>query len=246
MQQLDLFGNRINVKPEEKKPLEKKAAVRKDEGDDYINQAVAIAESFAADSVASSTSDEVDAPKPLEQIKEVIVDAPIAKEDSLIFTNAQIGVKIKPKAVVADPGPKPKIQKAARPEQKRGRKSFKEMDAEVDLIEIPEDDVLFQKQYYSISQVAEWFKVNTSLIRFWENEFDVLKPKKNRKGDRLFRPEDVKNLHLIYHLLRQRKYTIDGAKEFMRTNKDKADIQFKLTKSLEKIKGFLLDLRGNL
>jgi hypothetical protein len=103
--------------------------------------------------------------------------------------------------------------------QKRGRKSFKEIDAEVDLIEIPEDEVLFERQYYSISHVAEWFKVNTSLIRFWENEFDILKPKKNRKGDRLFRPEDVKNLQLIYHLLRQRKYTIEGAKEFIRTNK---------------------------
>ncbi|MEJ7828748.1 MAG: MerR family transcriptional regulator, partial [Segetibacter sp.] len=130
--------------------------------------------------------------------------------------------------------------------QKRGRKSFKEIDAEVDLIEIPEDEVLFERQYYSISQVAEWFKVNTSLIRFWENEFDILKPKKNRKGDRLFRPEDVKNLQLIYHLLRQRKYTIEGAKEFIKTNKKKADFQLQLTTTLEKVRTFLLDLKANL
>src|SRR5258707_1822025 len=71
----------------------------------------------------------------------------------------------------------------------RGRKSLKEMVAGADLIEIPEDEILFQKMYYSIGTVAEMFKVNQSLIRFWENEFDVLKPKKNRKGDRLFRPE---------------------------------------------------------
>jgi DNA-binding transcriptional MerR regulator len=94
--------------------------------------------------------------------------------------------------------------------------------------------------------VAEWFKVNTSLIRFWENEFDILKPKKNRKGDRLFRPEDVKNLQLIYHLLRQRKYTIEGAKEFIKTNKKKADFQLQLTTTLEKVRTFLLDLKANL
>jgi DNA-binding transcriptional MerR regulator len=94
--------------------------------------------------------------------------------------------------------------------------------------------------------VAEWFKVNTSLIRFWENEFDILKPKKNRKGDRLFRPEDVKNIHLVYHLLRQRKFTIEGAKEYIKTNKKKADTQLQLTVTLEKFKSFLLDLKTNL
>ena len=64
------------------------------------------------------------------------------------------------------------------------------------------------------------FKVNISLVRFWENEFDILKPKKNGKGDRLFRPEDVKNLNLIYHLLREKKYTIDGAKAVSYTHLD--------------------------
>ena len=76
----------------------------------------------------------------------------------------------------------------------RGRKSLKEMGMNADLVEIPEDEILFQKQYYSIGDVATMFKENTSLIRYWENEFSILKPKKNKKGDRFFRPEDVKNL----------------------------------------------------
>jgi DNA-binding transcriptional MerR regulator len=123
---------------------------------------------------------------------------------------------------------------------------LQEIEAEVDLVEIPEDEVLFQKQYYSISEVAHWFRVNTSLIRFWENEFDILKPRKNRKGDRLFRPEDVKNLQLIYQLLRQRKYTIEGAKEYIKTNRKKADVELQLTTTLNKFKIFLLDLKANL
>jgi hypothetical protein len=86
----------------------------------------------------------------------------------------------------------------------RGRKSVKEMSEGVALIEVPEDDILFQKMYYTIGKVADMFKVNQSLIRLWENEFDVLKPKKNGKGDRLFRPEDIKNIQLIYHLMRER------------------------------------------
>ncbi len=70
----------------------------------------------------------------------------------------------------------------------RGRVSLKEKDSGADLIEIPEDAVLFEKKYYAIGIVADMFKVNQSLIRFWENEFDILKPRKNGKGDRLFRP----------------------------------------------------------
>ena len=127
----------------------------------------------------------------------------------------------------------------------RGRMSLKDMDAGVDLIEVPEDEVLFQKMYYSMSSVADMFKVNQSLIRFWENEFDILKPKKNGKGDRLFRPEDVKNLKLIYHLLRERKYTIEGAKEFLKNNK-KLDEKFAMIESLKKLKGFLNELKANL
>ena len=127
----------------------------------------------------------------------------------------------------------------------RGRKSLKEMSAGVDLLDIPDDEILFQKMYYSIGKVAAMFKVNQSLIRLWENEFDVLKPKKNGKGDRLFRPEDIKNIQLIYHLMRERKYTMEGAKEFIKHNK-KADEKFALIESLKKLKGFLNEIKANL
>ena len=127
----------------------------------------------------------------------------------------------------------------------RGRKSLKEMSTAADMIEVPEDEILFQKMYYSIGKVAEMFKVNQSLIRLWENEFDVLKPKKNGKGDRLFRPEDIKNLQLIHHLLRERKYTMQGAKDFIKNNK-KANEKYVMIASLKKLKGFLNELMANL
>ena len=131
------------------------------------------------------------------------------------------------------------------PKRKRGRKSLKEMGTVAGLIEIPEDEILFQKQYYSIGDVAVMFKENTSLIRYWENEFPILKPKKNKKGDRFFRPEDIKNLKMIYHLLRERKYTIDGAKEFLKNNKAAGE-KHEMIESLQKIKLFLLELKNNL
>ena len=142
----------------------------------------------------------------------------------------------------------PKLHASREPvaPKKRGRKSFKEIDAESDLIQLPDDEALFEKQYYPISVVAGWFNVNASLLRFWENEFDILKPRKNRKGDRLFRPEDVKNLQVIYYLLRQRKFTIEGAKEYLKTNKKKADTNTQLIQSLNKLRGFLLEFKSNM
>jgi DNA-binding transcriptional MerR regulator len=127
----------------------------------------------------------------------------------------------------------------------RGRKSMKEMSAGVELIEVPEDEVLYQKMYYTIGKVADMFKVNQSLIRLWENEFDILKPKKNGKGDRLFRPEDIKNIHLIYHLMRERKYTMEGAKDFIKKNK-RASEKFETIESLKKLRAFLLELKASL
>jgi len=127
----------------------------------------------------------------------------------------------------------------------RGRLSLKEIHLNADLIQIPPDEILFQKQYYSIGEVSKWFRVNQSLIRYWETEFDILEPRKNRKGDRFFRPIDVKNLVLIHDLLRRRKFTIEGAKEFLKKNK-KVDEKFKLIKSLEKIKSFFNELKASL
>lgn len=127
----------------------------------------------------------------------------------------------------------------------RGRMKLSEMSSVADQPEIPDDDILFEKRYYTIGTVSEMFKVNQSLIRYWENEFDILKPKKNGKGDRLFRPEDIKNLKMIYHLLRERKYTIEGAKDFLKKNK-KADQKFQAIESLKNLKSFLYELKANL
>jgi DNA-binding transcriptional MerR regulator len=132
-----------------------------------------------------------------------------------------------------------------KPVSTRGRKSLKDIGINADLIQIPEDDILFKKQYYSIGEVAAMFRENQSLIRYWETEFDILQPMKNRKGDRFFRPVDIKNLVMIYDLLRRRKFTIEGAKDYLKKNK-KAEEKFAMIQSLEKIKGFLLELKANL
>jgi DNA-binding transcriptional MerR regulator len=127
----------------------------------------------------------------------------------------------------------------------RGRKSLKALDAEADLVNIPDDETLFQRQYYSIGEVADMFGVNQSLLRFWENEFDIIQPRKNRKGDRHFRPVDIKNLELIYDLLRRRKLTIEGAKDFLKKN-SKAKEHFEMIQSLQSLKGFLLEIKAAL
>jgi DNA-binding transcriptional MerR regulator len=172
----------------------------------------------------------------------------------LIFVDDKIGIKIKSRVAVQMPKPQSQpvtLQQnnstvAVKPKSKRGRKSYKEIDAELDLVEVPEDEVLQQKMYYSITEVAKWFKVNASLLRYWENEFDILKPRKNRKGDRLFRPEDIKNLQVIYYLLRNRKFSLEGAKKYLRNNRHQADVNIQLAQSLTKFRSFLLELKANL
>ncbi|MET0635932.1 MAG: MerR family transcriptional regulator [Chitinophagaceae bacterium] len=127
----------------------------------------------------------------------------------------------------------------------RGRRSLKDMPSAGDFPEIPDDEILFSKQYYSMGEVALMFHENQSLIRYWETEFDILKPKKNGKGDRFFRPADVKNLFMIYDLLRRRKFTIEGAKEYLRGNRQ-AEERFEMIRSLGRIRNFLLELRAGL
>jgi DNA-binding transcriptional MerR regulator len=127
----------------------------------------------------------------------------------------------------------------------RGRKSLKDIHLASDLIHIPDDEELFKKQYYSIGEVAAMFRENQSLIRYWETEFDILQPRKNRKGDRFFRPVDIKNLVMIYDLLRRRKFTIEGAKDYLKKNKN-AEEKFAMIQSLEKIKTFFLELKASL
>lgn len=100
--------------------------------------------------------------------------------------------------------------------------------------------------YHSISEVAEMFGVNTSLIRFWEKEFDILQPKKNRKGNRLFTNKDVENLHLIYHLVKERGFTLEGAKNKLKTNREETIENAEIVLKLKDIRSFLVDLKENL
>lgn len=155
-----------------------------------------------------------------------------------------VGIRIKKlkQAEETAPAEPSATEKEKKIKSTRGRKSIKEVAAEADLIQIPEDEILFQKQYYTMGEVAQLFRVNQSLLRFWEAEFSIIQPKKNKKGDRYFRPIDIKNLHLIYHLLRQRKYTIEGAKDFLKQNR-RAEERFGLIKKLEQVKSFLLELK---
>lgn len=103
-----------------------------------------------------------------------------------------------------------------------------------------------EKRYYGIGEVAKAFEVNTSLIRFWEKEFDVLQPKKNAKGNRKFTPEDIKNLELIYHLVKERGFTLDGAKTHLKENKQKTLDQFEIIRKLETVKAELLKIKDQL
>lgn len=103
-----------------------------------------------------------------------------------------------------------------------------------------------EKRYYGIGEVAKAFKVNTSLIRFWETEFDILKPKKNAKGNRKFSQEDIKNLKFIYYLVKERGFTLDGAKTHLKENKQQALNQFEIISKLEDIKAQLLKIKSQL
>lgn len=153
--------------------------------------------------------------------------------------------EVKEAPAVAAEIPLPAKDAAEEKPSRRGRRSIRDMERAVDLIQIPEDEILFQKQYYSIGEVAVMFREKNSLIRYWEKEFSILKPRKNKKGDRFFRPEDIKNLKMIYHLLRERKYTIEGAKDFIKAHK-RAQEKHELIESLQRIKSFLVELKNNL
>lgn len=107
-------------------------------------------------------------------------------------------------------------------------------------VELPE------KRYYGIGEVARAFDVNTSLIRFWEKEFDVLQPKKNAKGNRKFTPEDIKNLELIYHLVKERGFTLEGAKTHLKENRHKTLNNYEIIRKLERVKAELIKIKDQL
>jgi len=103
-----------------------------------------------------------------------------------------------------------------------------------------------EKLFYKIGEVADMFAVNVSLIRFWEKEFDILKPKKNKKGNRLFTKKDVDNMNVIFHLVKERGFTLDGAKQKLKENKEDTINNIEIVNHLKDIRGFLVGLREEL
>lgn len=103
-----------------------------------------------------------------------------------------------------------------------------------------------EKLFFKISEVAKMFNINISAVRFWEKEFDILKPKKNKKGNRLFTQKDIKNIKIIYHLLKERGFTVEGAKKKLKENKGDTINNIEIVNHLKDIKGFLIGLRDGL
>jgi DNA-binding transcriptional MerR regulator len=103
-----------------------------------------------------------------------------------------------------------------------------------------------EKLYYSIGEVAGMFEVNTSLIRFWEKEFTILQPQKNNSGKRLYTRKDIENLKLVYHLVKEKGHTLQGAKEILRNRKEDAEKDLEVVNALKEIRNFLLDLKDEL
>ena len=107
-------------------------------------------------------------------------------------------------------------------------------------------DRKIEKVYYTIGEVSELFEVNPSLIRFWEKEFDILKPQKNKKGNRLFTRQDLNNLKIIYHLVKERGYTRQGAREKIKQNREDIEKNVEIIESLQQIREYLLEIKAEL
>lgn len=111
---------------------------------------------------------------------------------------------------------------------------------------MPYKEKIIEKRYYSIGEVAEKFGVATSLIRFWESEFSTIKPKKNRKGNRQFTKSDLESIQLVYHLVKERGFTLNGAKEMLKNDSSSLHDKIEVIDSLSRVKSFLVELRNEL
>ena len=111
---------------------------------------------------------------------------------------------------------------------------------------MPYKEKEIEKLFYPIGEVAKIFDVSVSSIRYWEKEFDILKPKKNKKGNRMFTKKDVDNIKIIYHLIKERGFTLDGAKKKLRENKTDTIDNVEIINRLKNIRQFLVEFRGEL
>jgi DNA-binding transcriptional MerR regulator len=107
-------------------------------------------------------------------------------------------------------------------------------------------DKEIEKKYYSIGEVAEMLDISASQIRFWENEFDIIKPRKGRSGNRQFTQQDIKNIQLIYHLVKEKGYTLQGARAMLKEGTDEAMNKMEMVNSLKKVRSFLQQIRDKL
>jgi DNA-binding transcriptional MerR regulator len=111
---------------------------------------------------------------------------------------------------------------------------------------MPYKEKEIKKLFYPIGEVAQMFNVSVSSIRYWEKEFDILKPKKNKKGNRMFTKKDVENLKIIYHLTKERGFTLEGAKRKLRENKTDTIDNIEIISHLKNIREFLVEFREEL
>lgn len=176
-----------------------------------------------------------------------LVSAAEKHEEGVESVGPEISTADQPAAELLLPDPLPALENGIDVLQApvRRKRVVKESLNDVTAPGVPPDDQLNAKQYYSIGEVAAMFSVNASLLRYWESEFDVLKLRKNRKGDRFFRPDDIRSLQLIHHLLKEKKYTIEGAREYMR-NAGKMKEKFETIETLQRIRQFLVEMRNGL
>ncbi|GAO28174.1 MerR family transcriptional regulator [Geofilum rubicundum] len=111
---------------------------------------------------------------------------------------------------------------------------------------MPYKEPKIEKLYYTIGEVSKMFDVNTSLIRFWEKEFDIIKPHKNKKGNRLFTPQDIDNFHLIYHLVKEKGMTLKGAEKKLKENRKDTIENFEVIKRLKEIRETLVEIKESM
>jgi DNA-binding transcriptional MerR regulator len=111
---------------------------------------------------------------------------------------------------------------------------------------MPYKEPKIEKLYYTIGEVAKIFNVNTSLIRFWEKEFDIIKPHKNKKGNRLFTPQDIENFHIIYHLVKEKGLTLKGAEKKLKENKEDTIQNFEVVSKLKSIRELLVEIKDSI
>ncbi len=103
-----------------------------------------------------------------------------------------------------------------------------------------------EKKYYSIGEVADMFKVATSLIRYWEGEFDIIRPKKDKKGNRSYTKNDIQKIQYVYHLVKEKGYTLQGAQEVIASGKEQGFDKVAAIQKLQEIKDFLINLKHEL